>query len=131
VAYLRGGDDFPLGAIDWVAAGSLGGNLVGDGDPYVLGVEQEGPPARARFAVEARKAIVSGDRPQVHDALVSYETLGAVFFRLTSGQFTLECPNFRSPEGHHRWRFGDRDVFGKRSLNCDYCGDERQATSVR
>jgi hypothetical protein len=63
VAYLRGSDDFPRGEIDWLAAGALGGNLVGDSDPYVQGVEMEGPPARARFAMEARRAIVSGERP--------------------------------------------------------------------
>jgi hypothetical protein len=130
VSFLRGGDDFPRGEIDWVAAGALGGNLVGDGDPYLLGSEEEGPPARARFAVAARRAIVTGERPQVRDEIVSFETLGAVFFRLTSGQYTLECPNFRSPEGRHRWRFGDRDVFGRRSLICDYCGDDRQALPV-
>jgi hypothetical protein len=61
---------------------------------------------------------------------VSFETLGAVFFRLTAGQYTHACPNFRSPEGQHRWRFGDRDVYGRRSLVCDYCGDVRQTSPV-
>jgi hypothetical protein len=121
VAYLRGSDDFPRGEIDWLAAGALGGNLVGDSDPYVQGVEMEGPPARARFAMEARRAIVSGELPHVRDTAVSYETLGAVFFRLTAGQYT----------GRHRWRFGERDVFGARSLSCDYCGDQRVLPSAR
>jgi len=130
VAYLRGNDNFPRSEIDWLAAGSLGGNLVGDSDPYVQGVETEGPPARARFAMEARRAIVSGDRPRVHEVTVSFETLGAVYFRLTAGQYMLECPNLHSPEGRHRWRFGERDIFGVRSLSCDYCGDERVVSAT-
>jgi hypothetical protein len=125
VIALRGADDFPRGEIDWVAGGQLGGNLVGDSDPYVLGVESEGPPPRAKAAMEARRAILSGNRPIVREEPVSFETLGAIYFRLTAGQFLMECPNLRSPEGRHRWRFGDMDVFGGRTLTCDYCGDER------
>jgi hypothetical protein len=125
VSYLRGNDDFPRGAIDWLAVGHLGGRLVGGEDPTDLVVDGAGPPERAKAAVRARRAIVSGDRPLKWDKPVSFETLGALYFRLTAGSYTRECVNLRAPQGRHRWRFGDTAPAGGRSLVCDFCGDER------
>lgn len=123
--YLRGADDFPHARVDWLAVARLGGRLVGDSDPVYAGIETAPPPARAKAALQARRAIVSGERPSLRDVQVSFETLGAVYFMLTAGQYTRECPNHRSPQGRHRWRFGELTVTGSRTANCDYCGDER------
>lgn len=59
---------------------------------------------------------------------MSFETLGAVYFILTAGQYTKECPNYLSPRGRHRWRLSDAELEeGSRRFYqvCDYCGDER------
>jgi hypothetical protein len=125
VSHLRGGEDFPHGTIDWLAVAHLSGGLVGGEDPQDTIVDGAGPPARARAAVRARRAILSGDRPVKWDQPVSFETLGAVYFRLTAGGYTRECPNHHAPQGRHRWRFGDNAPEGGRALVCDFCGDER------
>ena len=124
VVFLRGQEDFPHGSIDWLAVGRLGGELAlselrpREGTAPTL-------PLRAQRALEIRRAIVGGDRPMVRDTPASFETLGAVYFMLTAGQYTMECPNQLSPLGRHRWRFCESPARGMRRLCCDYCGEER------
>src|SRR5579863_1692786 len=114
--YLRGGDDFAHGPVDWLAVGRLGAQLARLPDPDVWPPE---PPPRAKSAVRARRAIESGERPLRGDEPVSFETLGAVYYILTLGQYRKACPNFLSPQGRHRWRFAD----GGDQQVCDFCGD--------
>lgn len=124
VAYLRGGDDFARGAIDWLAVGRLGANLAGSD---ACGRPGTAPalPLRAQSALATRRAIVSGERPIVRDAPASFETLGALYFILTAGQYAQECANQLSPQGRHRWRFSEPAAGGARTQTCDLCGDQR------
>ena len=123
--HLRGADDFPHGSIDWLAVGQLGGHLSRSSGS--LGWPDT-PPPRAKAALAARRAILTRERPKLRDAPVSFETLGAVYFILTAGQFRKECANYLSPRGKHRWRLTEMELEnGDRSFCqvCDYCGDER------
>ncbi len=123
VTFLRGGDDFPQGTIDWLTVGRLGGGLA---HTDVRRREGTAPmlPLRAQRAAEVRRAIVSGNRPEMFDRPVSFETLAAVYFILTNGQYRQECSNQTSPRGKHRWRFVDGEAGGRTQV-CDFCGDER------
>jgi hypothetical protein len=122
----RGADDFPHGSIDWLAVARLGGNLSRAPDPS--DPTRSGPPPKAKAAVAARRAIISGERPLIRDGVVSFETLGAVYYILTAGQYEKECANRFSPQGRHRWRFDEPAIVeGRRHSHqiCDYCGDQR------
>jgi hypothetical protein len=122
--YLRRADDFEHAPVDWLAVTRLGAHLISLPDPQRWPPE---PPPRAKAAVETRHAIRTGERPAYAGQEVSYETLGAIYFLLTAGQYTKDCPNFLSPQGRHRWRFCDPDDGDKSGLRqcCDYCGDAR------
>ena len=126
ITFLRGADDVPRGTIDWLAVGRLGAGLA---HTDVRRREGTAPmlPLRAQRAAEMRRAIVTGERPQVLDRPVSYETLAAVYYILTAGQYRQECPNQTSPQGKHRWRFTEFDAGKPRKQVCDFCGDERPA----
>jgi hypothetical protein len=123
--FFRGGDDFEHRPVDWLAVSRLGAHLVRRPDPDVWPPE---PPPRAKSARAAKRAIETGKRPEYAGEPVSYETLGAVYFILTLGQYTKPCPNFLSPQGRHRWRFAEPDnstASDRLSQVCDFCGDER------
>jgi hypothetical protein len=123
--FWRSGDDFAHDAIDWLAVARLGGNLAHAPAPPD---SMTGPTRQAKAALEARQAIVSGQRPAVRNGPVSFETLGALYFILTLGQYEKECANRLSPRGRHRWRFDEAaasDGRRRSSQTCDYCGDQR------
>jgi hypothetical protein len=127
VIFFRGAEDFPHGPVDWLAVNRLGAPLVRMPDPDVW---PPGPPPRAKRAVDARRAMVTGDRPMYADEPVSFETLGAVYYILTLGQYTKDCPNFLSPQGRHRWRFTPPHTGDEPSRVCDFCGDQRQLSEA-
>jgi len=118
--FFRRADDFPHGPVDWLAVSRLGAHLARMPDPDVW---PPAPPPRARSALDARRAILTGERPLHAGEPVSFETLGAVYFILTLGQYTKACPNFLSPQGRHRWRFSDEPAGAFQT--CDFCGDQR------
>ena len=123
--FWRGADDFQHGTIDWPAVARLGGNLAhAPQAPDTMA----GPTRQAKAALEARRAIVSGERPPARNGPASFETLGAVYYILTLGQYEKECTNRLSPQGRHRWRFDEVVTAGGRrrsAQTCDYCGDQR------
>jgi hypothetical protein len=126
--FWRGADDFAHGKVDWLAAGRLAGSMAGAEVRLRPGTAPM-VPLRAKRALDVRRAIVSADRPTVRGEPVSFETLGAVYYLLTAGEYRMECPNYLSPQGKHRWRFAETAPDGRRCRTCDYCGDERLSPS--